>query len=286
MSMEPEDPPGATFAGDIAAPVRPDLERAGNLPRYYDWAGGALGSRRLSAMVFAGGIGASIAVGLATTPLLGMPVWAGSNAILAALYRRRWNPGRILRRWSDFRPMTGAELLACADGAPVRMRGRVRPRVRVEGTLAPGDGAWHTLLVHEAVLRQRSVFVERGCDFDLSDTGGPRVRVCVRWARVLADVPSRAPWAPELHTVSRAVHERVVAAVPAAVLGPRPLSRQHLRAWELLLDEGCEVEVLGRASRVIGPGAPALPRETPMQPAIEGTAERPLLIVPAGLVRP
>ena len=256
------------------------LERAGELDSYYDWARGLSGTRRLSALLYAG-MGVSITVGMLTSPVLvGIPLWAGSAAAALMLDRRKWEPARLLRRWSDCVPVTGAALQHCPAGTAVRMRGRVRLRDVLPGLLAPAmQGAWQTLVVHEAVLRQRLLFRERGRDFDLGDASGVRVRVEVAQARLLLSVPSEVPWTSALQPVRAKAKARVEDFLPPSVRGPRPLTRANLRAWEFVLAEDCEVEVFGLVQHIIGPG-PAVSRSVPTRPALVGSDTRPLLIVP------
>jgi hypothetical protein len=109
------------------------------------------------------------------------------------------------------------------------------------------------------------------------------VRVEVARARLLLELVGDMPWTLDF-TPLRADRsgriERLLQAVPDAVRGKRPFDPAHLRVWEFLLADGDEVDALGFATHVIGPGAPALPREAPRQPAITGQAGHPLIIVP------
>ncbi len=228
-------------------------------------------------------MGLSVPVGMLTSPLLvGIPLWAGSAAAALMFDRFKWQQDRLRKPWADCAPTTGAELAHATAGTPARLRGRVRLLETLPGVLTPNrTGACQTLVVHEAVLRERRLFRERGCDFELRDASGVAVRVQVAHARLLLRVPSKSPWIAALQPVAAEARARVAQHMRSAVGDGRPLALEHLRAWEYLLQDGDEVEVFGAAQHIVGPG-PALSRQIPTVPAIAGSAERPMLIIPAG----
>lgn len=229
------------------------------------------------------GMGLSVPVGMLTSPLLvGIPLWAGSAAAALMFDRFKWQQSRLRKPWSDCAPMTGAELAHTAADTPVRLRGRARLLATLPGILTPHRaGACQTLVVHEAVLRERRLFRERGCDFELRDASGVAVRIQVANARLLLRVPSKSPWSAALQPVAAKAQERVANHLRPVVRDGRPLALEHLRAWEYLLRDGDEVEIYGAAQHIVGPG-PALSRQIPTVPAVAGSPERPMLIIPAG----
>jgi hypothetical protein len=272
----PEDPIGAPAQ-------RPPLARAGKLSGYDR---GLPGQRPRSAWTTITGLtaatSAALVLGTISAGLVPGLLTAGTGAAIY-IHRRRQHQrvGRILGRLSAFRPVRASELAAVPEGAPVRVRGRVRAGTTLPGVLDPDRrGAWRALFIHEAVLRQRLLFVEHGWDFDLRDDSGVPVRVQVAHARLLLGLIEHMPWTLDFARVQPAQLGRLVRAVPDAVRGRRAFDPAHLRSWEFVLADGAEVDVFGFAARVIGPGASALPREAPRQPALAGRAEHALVIVP------
>lgn len=282
--MEPGAPePPDPHASDEAE--RPHLVRAGKLAGYdADLPGHR--SRALTAITGLTALtGASLVVSTISMGLIPGLLTIGTGAALY-LNRRRQSQrmSRFMDRMSGFQLVRNADLDRLDEGTPVHVRGRVRAATTLPGVLDPGRrGVWRALFLHEAVLRQRLLFVEHGWDFDVRDDSGVTVRVQVARARLLLELVADMPWTLDF-THLRADRseqiERLMRAVPEAVRGKRPFDPAHLRVWEFLLAEGDAVDVLGFATHVIGPGAPALPREAPMQPAITGADRHPLVIVP------
>ncbi|HWN67363.1 MAG TPA: hypothetical protein VNM90_06960 [Haliangium sp.] len=285
----PEPPPEASADEQPEAIIgaqaqRPPLVRAGKLPAYDQ---GLPGHRPPSPLTAITGLtaatGAALFLGTISAGLIPGLLTAGTGvAIFVHRRRQHQRMARILGRLSRFRPVRASELAAVPEGAPVRVRGRVRA---ANGTLAgvldpERRGAWRALFIHEAVLRQRLLFVEHGWDFDLRDDSGVPVRVQVTRARLLLALIEQMPWTLEFAPVQPAQLGRLVDAVPDAVRGRRAFDPAHLRSWEYVLADGAEVDVFGFATRVIGPGASALPREAPQQPALTGRDEHVLVIVP------
>lgn len=285
-TSDPEhpEPPALDEAG------RPHLARAGKLAGYdADLPGHR--SRAVTALTGLTALtGASLILSTVSMGLVPGLLTAGTGAALY-LHRRRQSQrmSRFMDRMSAFQPVRNADLDRLDEGTPVRVRGRVRAATTAPGVLDPERrGVWRAIFLHEAVLRQRLLFVEHGWDFDVRDDSGVTARVQVARARLLLELVPDMPWTLDF-THLRADRpgqiERLVRAVPDAVRGKRPFDPAHLRAWEFLLADGDEIDVLGFATHVIGPGAPALPREAPRQPAITGTHQHPLVIVP-NLSRP
>jgi hypothetical protein len=283
-SEPPSEAPSEVIDEPIAAPAqRPPLARAGKLAGY-DL--GLPGQRPRSALTAITGVtaatGAALFLGTISAGLVPGLLTAGTGVAIY-LHRRRQHRrvARILGRMSAFRPMRASELAGVPEGAPVRLRGRARALTTTPGVLDPDRrGAWRALFIHEAVLRQRLLFVEHGWDFDLRDDSGVPVRVQVAHARLLLALVDQMPWTLEFARVQPAQLGRLVGAVPEAVRGQRAFDPAHLRSWEFMLADGAEVEVFGFAARVIGPGAGALPREAPLQHAVTGKSEHALVIVP------
>jgi hypothetical protein len=269
--------------GDARAP-RPPLARAGKLAGYDQ---GLPGQRRPGALAAATGVtvatGAALFLGTIAAGLVPGLLTAGTGvAIYAHRRRAQRRVARVLGRMSGFQPVRASSLAAVPEGAPVRLRGRVRAaEATLPGVLDPDRrGVWRALFIHEAVLRQRLLFVEHGWDFDLRDDSGVPVRVQVAHARLLLAQIEQMPWTLDFARVQPAQLGRLADAVPDAVRGRRAFDPAHLRSWEFMLADGAEIEVFGFATRVIGPGASALPREAPSQLALGGRDEHPLVIVP------
>jgi hypothetical protein len=269
---------------DDARAPRPPLARAGKVSGYDQ---GVPGQRPSSALTAVTGVtaatGAALVLGTIAAGLVPGLLTAGTGvAIYVHRRRAQRRVARVIGRLSGFRPVRARELASVPEGAPVRLRGRVRPaEVTLPGVLDPDRrGVWRALFIHEAVLRQRLLFVEHGWDFDLRDDSGVPVRVQVAHARLLLAQIERMPWTLDFARVQPGQLGRLVDAVPDAVRGRRAFDPTHLRSWEFLLADGVEVDVFGFATRVIGPGASALPREAPSQPALAGRGEHALVIVP------
>jgi hypothetical protein len=282
--MEPGPPaPPDPLAADPTE--RPPLVRAGKIAGYdADLPGHR--SRALTAITGLTALtGASLLLSTVSMGLIPGVLTIGTGAALY-LNRRRQSQrmARFMDRMSAFQPVRNADLDRLDEGTPVRVRGRVRAATTLTGVLDPERrGVWRAIFLHEAVLRQRLLFVEHGWDFDVRDDSGVTVRVQVARARLLLELVADMPWTLDfthLRADRSGQIERLVQAVPEAVRGKRPFDPAHLRVWEFLLANGDEVDVLGFATHVIGPGAAALPREAPRQPAITGTERHPLVIVP------
>jgi hypothetical protein len=262
---------------------RPPLARTGKLAAYDEGLPGWRRRRALTAIAATGAItGASLFLGVVSAGLLPGLLTAGAGAAIY-LHRRRQHRrvARIMDRLSAFRPVRNRELAGLAEGTPVRVRGRVGVHVTVPGVLDPGrQGAWRALFIHEAVVRQRLLFVEHGWDFDVRDDSGVTARVQVAHARLLLALIEDMPWTLDFTPVRPEQLERLARVVPDEVRGKRAFDPAHLRCWEYVLAQDAEVDVLGFATTVIGPGASALPREAPRQPALAGRREHPLIVVP------
>jgi hypothetical protein len=289
-SSESTDAPGSApgqapgEAPGEARAQRPPLARAGKLSSYDQ---GLPGQRPASALAAITGVtaatGAALFLGTIAAGLVPGLLTAGTGvAIYVHRRRAERRVARILGRLSAFRPVRASELAAVPEGTPVRVRGRVRAaEATLPGVLAPDRrGVWRALFIHEAVLRQRALFVEHGWDFDVRDDSGVPVRVQVARARLLLAQIEQMPWTLDFAPVQPAQLGRLACAVPEAVRGRRAFDPAHLRSWEFVLADGAEVEVFGFATRAIGPGASALPREAPSQLALEGRDGHALVIVP------
>jgi hypothetical protein len=278
-SADPPDPPAQGES------ERPHLVRAGKLAGYdADLPGHR--SRALAALTGLTALtGASLLLSTVSMGLIPGLLTAGTGAALY-LHRRRQmqRMSRFMDRMSAFQRVRNADLDRMDEGTPVRVRGRVRATTTLPGVLEPERrGVWRAIFLHEAVLRQRLLFVEHGWDFDVRDDSGVSVRVQVARARLLIELVADMPWTLDfthLRADRAGQIEQLMRAVPEAVRGKRAFDPAQLRVWEFVLADGDEVDVLGFASHVIGPGAPALPREAPRQPAITGTDRHPLVIVP------
>jgi hypothetical protein len=276
-AAQPDDEPGD------ARPPEPPLARAGKLSGYDLGLPGERPHSALTAVTsLTAATGAALLLGTIAAGVVPGLLTAGTGvAIYAHRRRQHRRVARILGRLSVFRPVRGSELAGVPEGTPVRVRGRVRALVTLPGVLAPDRrGAWRALFIHEAVLRQRLLFVEHAWDFDLRDDSGAPVRVQVAHARLLLALIEQMPWTLDFARVQPAQLGRLDGVVPDAVRGRRAFDPAHLRSWEFVLADGAEVEVFGFATRVIGPGAAALPREAPQQPALTGLPEHALVIVP------
>ncbi|ACY15162.1 hypothetical protein [Haliangium ochraceum] len=261
----------------------PQLARAGKLGDYFAGMPGHGRGGVLAAVALGGaaaGVGTALAlisVGLASSVLT-----AGAGAALLSHARRQTQGVRHrLRHLAHMRAVRSEEIVHLDEGTPVRLRGRVRARDTVPSVLTPARrGVWRVVFAHEAVVRQRLLFAEHAWDFELVPESGPAVRVQVTHARLLHLLIDQMPWVAEMIPVNQLQCQRVFDLLPESVRGERHFERTHLRCWELLVEDGCELEVYGFATHVIGPGAAALPREAPRQPALRAFGRAPLVAVP------
>lgn len=265
-------------------PVSPgagaSLHRSGRLCDYYDWP--ALRSTRSArrwAQAMSSVTDLAFLPFILVAPSVGFTVWIGGRAATAAMqrafHRRRRVVARIERERHLARAVPVCEVQGLEPGTSVRVRGKIRPRTRLQSTLSPAcPVAYEWLLVREERLPERAFFVERGHDFDIADETGATLRVSIARARIVAE------WYPDARRLGLDVATDVRAAIPQSLTGRRQLALNSLAASDVLLAEDSDVEVFGFVNRAVDPSAPALPRDIPTRCVLTSCGDSPLIVMP------
>ena len=121
-----------------------------------------------------------------------------------------------------------------------------------------------TRIVHEAAV-----------DFTLVDGSGESIIVMIKDARLITAEPN-------FRKLTGEDADRVRALPYEAVANIRKGHSRWIRASEVLICDGQEVEIVGYKTRTVDPGmSNRLARETPMRATLRGGKALPLLIAPA-----
>jgi hypothetical protein len=167
-----------------------------------------------------------------------------------------------------------------ADGELVHVVGRVRAKQRIEGLLG-GEGVYRRI---SFTIGEARVVHEKAVDFALVDESGEAIVVQAAGARLI--VPDE-----KLHPIGSNRAE-VLMSLPLPPSAARAASdwqvrvrsgkrMAQIRAAEVLLKDGDQVDVVGYKSRVVDPTvAERLERETPFRATVRSGNELPLLISP------
>jgi hypothetical protein len=197
--------------------------------------------------------------------------------------------GRRLRRLARGE-VDVARLRDQEDGELVHVRGKVRGQQTTDAFLDGSPAVFRRVIfeMDDARRRRRGwgvgpVVHEAAVDFALVDASGEAITVEVDGARLLAQ-PSRK-------REDYGQEEFFALPLPAAVLKVVNERRERaaagkptkpVKASEVLLRDGDEVEVVGYKSRRVDPTVATLSRETPMRASLRSGKQLPLLILPVG----
>ena len=162
-----------------------------------------------------------------------------------------------------------------ADGELVHLRGRVRARQTLPALLDAAPAVYRRVIFH--LDRYRPAVHEAAVDFELVDATGESITIEVEGARLLAQ-----PGKLSEHLEEDFLALPLPAALDRAVARRARSKRfQAVKAAEVLLCDGDEVEVVGYKSRRVDPSvASRLERDTPMRATLRSGKNLPLVIAP------
>ena len=193
--------------------------------------------------------------------------WASKSLVKVRL-------GRLARGKVDLARLSNED-----DGELVHVRGRVRATGTVAGIVSSEPGVYRRTRVS---FDDIEVIAEEAVDFQLIDGEGHAIGIEVEGARLLVHDPKLGTSLFPERLFALAGPEaarRVVLRYEHMVARNKHRSLPKIRAGEVMLKPGDEVEAVGYKSRKVDPSVgERLSRETPMRATLCGGKELPLIL--------